>query len=382
MALRTRNAVLLAKIESTEGVDAAPAGSTDAVKVENLQLAPNTRLVTTNEHTGSLDGSAPLVGGTNVQVSFRTYLKGSGAAATPPEIGKLFKASGWAEQITAAAVPVAPEALASGASPSAATLGASASSTAQAYRGMPVAFTGAVQGNSVVADYSAAKLAGLTDTLGGNLTTTTSYQIPANVLYRPASVSIPSLTLYAYRDGLLYKMTGCRGTGVITMPSGEAPYVDWTFTGMLASKEDAAVPAAAFVNTVVPVYKNSAFKVDRRAEAIQQFTLDMGNQIVMPDNPNAKEAFDYAIITARQTAGSLNPQETLIADRDYFLDYRDGVRRQVHARVGTGVGNRIAVTVPAAQFSGYAPGDRDGLDVVELGFVAPDADAGAFVCFW
>src|SRR5688572_24132435 len=138
MVLRTKNKVLLAKIESAEGSDAAPA-VTDAILCENPRLSWNANVITTNEVTGSLDSDAPLVGGMTVSLTFDVFLKGSGVAGTAPEFGDLLKACGYAETITAAAVG-APTACASGTTTTA-TLAAPAGTTAQQYRGMPINFT-------------------------------------------------------------------------------------------------------------------------------------------------------------------------------------------------------------------------------------------------
>src|SRR5690242_11678592 len=114
-ALRTRNTVILAKIETVEGTDAAPAAATDAILVENVRLDFKPNVVETNENTASLDDFGSIVGGMTAALTFDVYVKGSSAAGTAPEWGRLLKACGWAETITAAAVPAAPEALAAGA---------------------------------------------------------------------------------------------------------------------------------------------------------------------------------------------------------------------------------------------------------------------------
>ncbi len=82
MALRTRNAVLLAKIEPTEGQDAAPSASTDAVLVENPQINFNPNLIETDEVTGSLDGAGPIVGGMTAEVTFDVLTSDSSKSAS------------------------------------------------------------------------------------------------------------------------------------------------------------------------------------------------------------------------------------------------------------------------------------------------------------
>ncbi len=379
--LRARNAVILAKIESTEGTENAPA-VTDAILVENPQLNPAATLITTNEVTGTLDGAGPIVGGMKMDLSFDVYLKGSGTAGTAPEVGDLLKACGWAEVITGTAVPASPEACAAGGSTTTAVLGTSASTTAQAYRGMPINFSGAVTLSTFISDYTAAKTATLTDTASGSIVATTNYQIPVNVLYKPASSSIPSLTIYFYMDGLLYKLVGNRGDFSIALDSGGVGRFRFRFSGMFLSKTDTSIVTPTNDTTRPPVFKNGAMLVNRGATALQNLSLECGNGMVNPDNPNALEGFDPAQITGRDMTGSMNPNETSIATRDVMADFRAGTKRIIHARFGTTTGNKVGLTIPQALYTGQNTGERGGLATVEVPFAATGAEAGAFLCFY
>jgi hypothetical protein len=151
---------------------------------------------------------------------------------------------------------------------------------------------------------------------------------------------------------------------------------------MFLSKEDAAVPAATYDATRPPAFKGGAMLVDRKAAALENLSLDLGNEQTFPDNPNAAEGFDPSIITRRNVTGSINPLETLIATRDIMADFRAGTQRIVHARYGEAVGNKVGVTVPGALYTGQTPGDRSGLSTVEVPFSAVGRDAGAFLCFY
>lgn len=381
MAIRTRNSAVLFKIESSEGVDAAPVAGTDAVLVENPTFSFNPNTVQTNEVTGSLDNRGPIAGGMTAQITFDVYLKGSGAAGTAPEWGKILTACGWQEVITASAVPAAPEACANGGSTTTAVLGATASSTAQAYRGMPVVFSSTVAGTAFISDYTAGKVATLTDTMSGSIVNTTNYQIPINVLYRPASTSIPSATIYLYRDGKLIRFVGCRGTGSLELQGGSTGRIRFTFTGQFLSETDASVPAGlTYDSTRPPIWRAGKALVHRSAAAMSQFTLDMGNAVTSPVNPNATEGYDPALITARNMTGQIDPLDELVATRDTMTPFRNGTSQILHARWGSATGNRVGLTVPAAFYSNLQPGDRDGLATAGLPFAATGQDAGAFIC--
>ncbi|MCM8738287.1 hypothetical protein M5E06_29605 [Azospirillum sp. A1-3] len=384
MALRTRNAALLAKIETTEGTDANPAASTDAVLVENPQISFNPNTVQTNEVTGSLDGRGPITGGMTVQITCDVLLKGSGVPGTPPEWGDLMKAAGWAEVITAAAVPAAAEAATAGTTTSL-TLSAGASGTAQTYRGMPLLLTGNPAGGatSFIADYTAGKVATLTDLFGTALSAATNYQVPVNVLYKPASTNIPSLTLYLYMDGLLYKVVGARANATLKLQSGNIGRISFTLTGMFAGKVDANVPTGLVYDaTRPPVWKGGKALVNRVVSAMSSMSIEFGNQMTNPDNPNAAEGFDPSIITSRNMTGSCDPLETLVATRDSMAALRAGTQQIIHACYGITAGNRIGVTMPAAFYTNLQPGDRNGLMTNTHQFACTGQDAGSFLCLY
>lgn len=104
-----RKTVILAKLETTYGTDAAPTGAADALVVSNQTINP---LVATNVDravlSGSLGGSEQLVGTAYVECSFDVEISGSGTAIVAPAWGKLLKACGFAETVQVASVDYLP----------------------------------------------------------------------------------------------------------------------------------------------------------------------------------------------------------------------------------------------------------------------------------
>lgn len=97
-----RNAAILAKVETTYGVDVSPAGATDALLISNMSIeqfnASNVKRDLVRPYFGA---SEELAGTANVSVSFDVELTGSGAAGTAPAWGKLLLASGMSETVSA-----------------------------------------------------------------------------------------------------------------------------------------------------------------------------------------------------------------------------------------------------------------------------------------
>lgn len=97
-----RNTAILAKIETTYGVDSVPTGGANAMLISNQQVNP---LVANNVDRAVvrpfLGGSEQLVGTRYKEVSFDVELVGASAVGTAPAWGPLLRACGFAETVTA-----------------------------------------------------------------------------------------------------------------------------------------------------------------------------------------------------------------------------------------------------------------------------------------
>lgn len=381
MALRNRRSVLLAKIESPSGTDAAPSG-TDAVRCENPRFVATPDVVTTNEVNGSLDSDEPIIGGIKASVTFDVYMVGSGTPETAPEWGKLLRACGWAETITSTAVPSSAAALGSGASTTAATLGAAATGTDDLYNGMPLDISSTVTLSTFIADYTSGKVATLTDTASGTLTTTSNYQIPKNTVYRPASSSIPSLTLWLYKDGKLYKGVGARGTFSFTLTNAGTGKFSFTFSAIWSSNSDASVVTPTYqANATKPIFRGGHMRWNRILCQVRTLTLDNGATVAYIDNPEAAQGFDPAEHSGREMMATIDPYETVVATRDIFADMAAGTKRIVHARLGSTTGNKFGITIPEGMaMQNDQSGDRDGFAVESVNIRCVGADSGAYIC--
>lgn len=99
MELYKRKALILAKIETTYGTDASPAGA-NAINVSNLKIEPakGTKKLR-NLLTSDMSTSSGIITQKYQAVSFTMELKGSGTAGTAPECGPVLRACMMAEAI-------------------------------------------------------------------------------------------------------------------------------------------------------------------------------------------------------------------------------------------------------------------------------------------
>lgn len=101
MAKLIKRELILAKIESSYGVDAAPDAS-DAVLVENIGWSfAGARMIERAPVKPSLGMMQGIFAGTLMEVTFDVEIKGSGSSGVAPEVGPLLRACGMAETIDA-----------------------------------------------------------------------------------------------------------------------------------------------------------------------------------------------------------------------------------------------------------------------------------------
>lgn len=387
---RTRNKTVLAKVETVSGTEQVPSISVDAIACEDSNWNPNFETLDTNEHTGSLDSEAPIVGGGGGQHSCAILLKGSGAAATPPEYAPFLRAAAFAESITSSPIT----GVAQAGSSSTITLAAGASSVDNFYRGMPIKITDSTGDGQIVmiAAYNGTtKVATVTPNWNIPTVNGSDYQIMTNVRYLPASTGLETMTLYEYQhnslsggQSLLRKLIGAacnlslevttRGIGRMTAnSSGKVP----------ANPANVAHPGAGvFDTTRPPVFMAANAWLGGAAVKFNRCSLDLGNTVQQADDPAATFGLDTAGVVTRNMTGSINPQLALLSVRNNFADFLGGTEKVLLLNWGSALGNRVSILCPRVHYTGAAPTDVNGFASEEMPFRAVGADAGAIITFF
>lgn len=103
-----RNTAILAKIETTIGVDAVPTAVADALLISNASFELINNNVDRDVLRGYMGNSESLVGTRFVKATFDVELSASGTAGTAPAWGKLMLACAFAEVTGAALVEYTP----------------------------------------------------------------------------------------------------------------------------------------------------------------------------------------------------------------------------------------------------------------------------------
>jgi hypothetical protein len=289
MSKKQRNALLLAKIETTYGTDPTPAAATNSILCRNLDVQPLKLEVQDRDTVRPYYGNSPQVVAANYSTAeFEVELAGAGAAGTAPKWGPLLRACGFSETISAG----------------------------------------------------------------------------VNVTYAPISVAQESVAIYYYLDGLLHKMTGCRGNVSFELNAKGIPVMKYRLVGLQSVVTDTAMATgttfSGFIQPVAVNKANTTFTLHSYSGKMESFTLDVGNTVNYINRVGNEEV----IIADRNMTGSVMMELDAIASKDWLAIVRAGTASTLSIVHGTVAGNICTLSGPKAQPLEPSYSNKDGIAMV------------------
>jgi hypothetical protein len=377
MPLLSRKRLILAKTESPYGTDASPDG-TDAILVRDLSITPLQSDVVDRELIRPyLGASEQLLANTRVEVTFQVEMAGSGTGGTAPAFGRVVQACGFSQTITAAAITGTAQAGAAGSI----TLASGSSATTNVYVGMVITITGGTgegQSGVITAYNGSTKVATVQKTTATFTPDGTSvYSIAANVGYKPVSETFSSVTIFYNIDGVLHKVTGCRGTFTLNGAVGEIPTISFTMTGIYNPPTDTAAPSVTYSNQATPqVFKNgntTNFQLLGYSGCLQSVELDIGNEVIYRELVGCSKE---VLITNRAVTGTVVLEAPTIAQKDYFTAAFGDVLGNLSFKHGQTLGNVVTLNSATVDIGDVTYEDQDGIHMLSIPVTAVPGSAG------
>jgi len=184
-----------------------------------------------------------------------------------------------------------------------------------------------------------------------------------SVTYAPVSTALESVTMYAFEFGRVrHIFSGCRGNVSIRFAAGEPVMGSFEFVGRLGTTTDQTQPVPT-INTTVPVaVKGLATTIGGVANLIvQEYELNLNNQVEVPPNVNDTDGFGNVTIIKRDPTLSLLMHSELIATISNLADLKAGTARALASgTLGATAGNRLALTCAQMHYRGVEPGEAEG----------------------
>lgn len=397
MSIIFDRALVLAKIESTFRTDAVPDKDNDALLVGNPEVNLDINQLTRDNVRSDLSPLATVSGRKVASMSFTHEVRNNGNTdgTTPPVIGVLLRGCGLAQtQITGASGTIGNAAAGAG---NTGTISFAKTTAYTGYQKRTVTLTCTTGGASgiaevtvsapaigetaaysqtgvVVTDATAIDLPGsaqVTPTVGTSLDIGDEWTVvltPAGYEYDPVSDNFESITLYGYLDGLLHKMTGCRGTFTVEGTGGEYANFNFTFTGDYVPVEDAAIPSNPAYETQKPTQVELANLTvgDYENFAASEFSLDMQNDVQIREDINALNAYAGALIVGRSPQLGVNPEAVLEATHPVWANLSAGTELAFSMKVGKVKGNTVAIEAPNTQYTNVQYSNRNNIRTYDI----------------
>lgn len=379
----TKNRLVTAKVEVTPGTDSTPTPASDAVLVETPRANPNIEMEQTDEVTGSLDSTQPIVGGGYNEHTAVFLAKGSGAAGTAPEFTPYLQAGSMGMTTLASAVTGTAQAGATGSI----TLAAGApSSNLTGFVIETTGGTGPGQTRVITAYNTTTKVATVYPNWTVTPDATTTYSVGAGNLFVPVSTGVKTLTQYLYLlnsgsgDAILKKLIGAAADLSFSIQTRQVGRFTATMRGQLVEPESVANPTGQMYDSVRPrPLRDADTFLDGAAVCFRQFTLDWGNTITMADCPGQEFGYESGRVTARAPTGRINPQLKTLAQRNVFADMLAGATKKLWLNWGEDAGNRVSIFLPAIAYTGQEDEDLDGIAAEGIPFTPTGPDGWVYI---
>ena len=379
MALLSRRRILLAKIETTYGVDSSPVAA-NAMLIRNMDITPLDSEIVSRDLVRPYFGNYDqIIAAQKVGLSFEVELQSSGTAGVAPAYGPLLRACGLAETVTAAAVTGSAQA----GSVSTITLAVGASAVTNLYVGLPVSITsgtGAGSSSTIVAYDGATKIATVSPNFATAPAASSAYSIGPGVAYRPISSAFESVTMYAQlQDSVqssspLHKILGARGNVEFTVNAKSLPVAKFTMTGVYSAVVDSTNLSATYTGFRTPTAVNKgntpSFSFFGLAAVMSEFSVNLNNEVVHRNLVNSESV----ILTDRKAAGTTVFEAPTISTGTYAKDFfatalgtTNGSMSLVHGATAGSIVDISAYTTVDIQNPTYS--DMDGIVMMSLPFV-------------
>jgi len=198
--------------------------------------------------------------------------------------------------------------------------------------------------------------------------------------YAPITSSQEMVTIWVYLDGVLHKMTDCKGSVSFDLNAGGIPVMKFSFVGFVATISDASPTGTSYTGWTAPlgVTKSNTptFTLHSTAVKATAFSVDMGNQV---DYRNYIGS-ETVTFTERNPTGNTTFEYDAFSVKDWFGIVRLGTLGTLQMIHGTVAGNIVQFDAPKVQLTSPSFSDDNGLAMLSMSLeLQPNAGNDEFI---
>lgn len=198
-----------------------------------------------------------------------------------------------------------------------------------------------------------------------------------SVTYAPVSASFSSATIYFNVDGILHKLTGCRGDLTMNCTVGAIPTLQFTMTGVYNAPTDTAAPTVTYAAQASPLIfrqgNTSGFSFFSYSGVLQSVEFNLANSLVYRELVGGTKE---TLLTDRKPAGTVMIEAPTIATKDYFSAAIASSYGNLTFLHGTTAGNRFTFTSSQVDVTNPTYQDQDSVMMLSVPFVSVPTTAG------
>lgn len=197
-----------------------------------------------------------------------------------------------------------------------------------------------------------------------------------DVSYDPVSSGMESVTIYHNVDGVLHKLTGCRGNVEFTINARQIPVMKFTMTGIYNAPSDAALPSVTYTGFQTPLAANNTnttgFSFFSYSGVLESLSVNMGNEVKF----RSLIGNESVLITDRKVSGTAVFEAPTITTKDFFTAAISTTLGSLAITHGTAGGNKFKVDSSRIDIGQPTYTDNDGIHMLSVPFVAVPSTAG------
>jgi hypothetical protein len=201
-------------------------------------------------------------------------------------------------------------------------------------------------------------------------------------LTRATEGDTASCTIYYYKGGRFYKVTGCCGSVKITGKAGEPGYYEWDFMGFWSADTvaDVAIPSLIGHTTLLAegfLKGADCVVLGAHTMAVETVAIDFGIKVAKRSSANALTGVLRYWVQDYETKASIDPEVLALATFNPWTVVTGKTLQTLTTRFYDSGGNYVKVEITQMAIAEFPKedGEREGLMTDQLSLVARAADA-------
>lgn len=185
-----------------------------------------------------------------------------------------------------------------------------------------------------------------------------------------------SVTIVAHIDGFEHRLVGCRGNVNLVFGAAKPVIAEFTMRGQLTTEAATNRTGTVALPTQIPPrwVGSGTFFVESLAANVENLNFNTNNTVFEERASNASSGSGIIAVwlTQRQPGGSFDPEMTTPSSYDWFGAWRSSSGSVMRLQTGTGQGNRFTLTASQAVYRNGGWGDKEGMGIFNAEYQAAE----------